>query len=133
MGKVELAFNKEFLLENEKDQNWTMWDRCRINYLTLNQYVAKYQEVILKIDGLDDLQKLRGFICGLDKEYQAKVKTQYPKTLKDTIKNALIFDDALDKRGGSKTLESSQSQTGVNPQQKRKFPIESSGSANKEK
>ena len=90
------------------------WDRCRMDNLTLNQYVAKYWEVILKLNRIDDFQNVWGFIRGLDKEYQAKVKTQYPKTLEGTKKNALIFDDALDKWGGSKTLESSRSQSGIN-------------------
>ena len=42
--------------------------------LTLNQYVSKYRKVILKLDGLDEFQKVRGFVWGLDKEYQAKLK-----------------------------------------------------------
>ena len=50
------------------------------------------------MDGLDDLEKVHGFIHGLDNEYKAKVKTQYPKTLEETIKSAQIFDDMLDKK-----------------------------------
>ena len=79
--------------------------------LTLNQYVSKYQEVILKLDGLDDFQKVRGFVRGLDKEYQAKVKTQYPKTLAAAIQSALIFDDAMDKRGLDKSTKSNNLQS----------------------
>ena len=74
--------------------------------LTLIKYVSRYYEFILKIDGLDDFQKLHAFIHGLDKEYHAWVKTQYPKTLKDAIKNALIFDDALDKKDMVKSSKS---------------------------
>ena len=50
------------------------------------------------MDGLDDFQKVRGFIRGLDNEYKAKVKTQYPKTLEEAIKSAHIFDDMSDKK-----------------------------------
>ena len=39
---------------------------------------------------------MQGFICGLDNEYKAKVKTQYPKTLEEVIQSAQIFDDTLD-------------------------------------
>ena len=48
--------------------------------LTLTQYISKYRSVILKLDGLDNFQKVRGFIRGLNKDYKAKVKSQYPKT-----------------------------------------------------
>ena len=40
--EFEAAFWKEFLPQNEKDQNWTAWDKCRMEGLTLNQYVSKY-------------------------------------------------------------------------------------------
>lgn len=59
--------------------------------LTLPQYMAKYREIILKLDGLDDFQKVRGFIRGLDNKYKAKVKTQYPETLEEAIQSAQIF------------------------------------------
>ena len=55
------------------------------------------------MEGLDDFQKVRGFVRGLDKEYQAKVKVQYPKTLDAAIQSALIFDDTMDKRGLDKS------------------------------
>ena len=67
--EFEAAFKKEFLPQNEKDQNWTAWDKCKMEGLTLTQYVSKYREVILKLEGLDDFQKVRGFVRGLDKEY----------------------------------------------------------------
>ena len=66
-------------------------------FLTLTQYISKYREIILKLEGLDDFQKVRGFLWGLNDEYKTKVKTQYPKTLEDAIKSAHIFDDSLDK------------------------------------
>ena len=91
------AFRKEFLPENEADRNWAAWDQCRMDRLTLTQYVSKYRGIILKLEGLDDFQKVRGFLRGLNDEYKAKVKTQYPKTLEDAIKSAQIFDDNFDK------------------------------------
>ena len=95
-AKFEEIFRKKFLHENETDRNWTAWDKCRMDNLTLPQYVAKYHEIILKLDGLDDFEKVRGFIRGLDNEYKAKVKTHYPKTLEEAIQSAQIFDDTLD-------------------------------------
>ena len=40
---------------------------------TLAQYISKYRELILRLDGLDNFQKVRGFIRGLDKDYQDKL------------------------------------------------------------
>ncbi|MCO5575776.1 hypothetical protein L7F22_029581 [Adiantum nelumboides] len=91
------VFRKEFLPENAPDRNWAAWDKCRMDKLTLTQYISKYREIILKLEGLDDFQKVRGFLRGLNDEYKTKVKTQYPKTLEDAIKSAQIFDDSLDK------------------------------------
>ena len=51
--EFEAVFRKEFLPENEKERNWTAWDKCKMEGLTLNQYVSKYREVILKLDGLE--------------------------------------------------------------------------------
>ena len=65
--------------------------------LTLTQYISKYREISLKLECLDDFQRVRGFIRGLNNEYKAKVKTQYPKTLEEAIKSAQIFDDTLEK------------------------------------
>ena len=75
--------------------------------LALTQYVSKYREVILNLEGLD---KVRGFVRGLDKEYQAKVKFFYPKTLDAAIQSALIFDDTMDKRGLDKSKKFNGSQ-----------------------
>ena len=38
--------------------------------LTLVQYISKYRELILKLNGLDDFQRVRGFLHGLDKDYK---------------------------------------------------------------
>ena len=65
--------------------------------LTFTHYISKYRGVILKLEGLDDFQKVRGFIRGLHRDYKAKVKTQYPKTLEDAIKDAQIYDDTNEK------------------------------------
>ena len=55
-------FHKEFLPENKKDRNWNAWDRCRMENLTLTQCIFKYREISLKLKGLDDFQRVRGFI-----------------------------------------------------------------------
>ena len=62
-------FRKEFFSENEKERNWNAWDQCRMKNLTLTQYISKYRASILKLEGLDDFQKVRGFIRGLHKDY----------------------------------------------------------------
>ena len=98
--------------------------------LTLNRYVSKYREVILKLDGLDDFQKVRGFVRGLDKEYQAKVKTQYPKILEAAIQSALIFYNAIDKHGLDKSTKSNNLQSNTS---KRKFANNSIESPKKAK
>ena len=97
-AQFEKMFRKEFLPENEKEQNWNAWDKCRMEGLTLTQCISKYCSVILKLDGLDDFQKVCSFIRGLDNEYKAKIKTQYPKTLEEAIKSAQIFDDMFAKK-----------------------------------
>ena len=68
--------------------------RCN---LTLTQYISKYHEVILKLEGLDNFQKFHGFICGLNKDYKDKVKSQYPKNLEQAIRDAQVYDDNIDK------------------------------------
>ena len=97
-ASFETMFRKEFLPENEQDRNWEAWDECRMSDLSLTQYISKYCELILKLEGLDDFQKVCGFVCGLTKEYKQKVKTQYPKTLEEAIKSAQIFDDTVEKK-----------------------------------
>lgn len=73
-------FRKEFLASKEKDRNWTARDTCKMESLSLTQYIAEDREFILKLDGLDDFQKVHGFICGPNEEYRAKGKSRYPKT-----------------------------------------------------
>ena len=119
-ARFQEIFRKEFLPENESDRNWTAWDTCVMDRLTLTQYVSKYRGIILKLDGLDEFQKIRGFIRGLKEEYQAKVKTQYPKTLDDAIKDAQIFDDI---HGKSSTKGAHKDYTSTNT--KRKFHVSS--------
>ena len=65
--------------------------------LTLTQYISKYRSVILKLEGLNNFQKVCGFICKLDKDYKAKVKLQYPKTLEQAIRDAQVYDNNIDK------------------------------------
>ncbi len=45
--------------------------------------------------------------CGLDNEYKAKVKTQYPKTLEEAIKSAQFFNDMSDKKSLSLSINKS--------------------------
>ena len=66
---------------------------------TLTQYISKYREAILKLKGLDEFHKHRGFIRGLDLEYRLHVNTQYLKTFEDAIQHAQTFDDDHGKRG----------------------------------
>ena len=63
-------FCKEFLSKNEKQKNWNTWDSCCTVGHTLTQYISKYREAILKLEGLDEFQKLRGFLQGLDADYR---------------------------------------------------------------
>ena len=79
------------------------------------------------MDGLDDFQKVHGFIRGMDKEYQDKVKTQYPKTLEEVIKSALNFDDVLDKRA-NKSSSGYKANKSSSSFGKRKFGISSTES-----
>ena len=65
--------------------------------LTLTQYISKYHSVILELDGLDNFQKVHRFIRGLNKDYKAKMKSQYPKTLEQAIKDAQAYDNNTDK------------------------------------
>ena len=65
--------------------------------LSLTQYISKYRGVILKLDGLDKFQKVRGFIWGLTKDIKKMVKSQYPKTLDKAIKDAQVYDNNIDK------------------------------------
>ena len=74
----ESAFCKEFLPSNEKQRNWKAWDYCKQKHCTLNQYVSMYRDIILKLEGLDDFQKVRGFTKGLNAEIQKHVLSKDP-------------------------------------------------------
>ena len=89
-SRYHKIYLKEFFPENEQDRNWGVWDVCQMGTLTLRQYISNYPSVILKLDGLDNFQKVHGFIRGLTKDYKAKVKSQYQKTLKQAIKDAQV-------------------------------------------
>ena len=132
-GEFEVMFRREFLPANEKDRNWNAWDQCKMENLTLIQYISKYRATILKLEGLDDFQKVRGFIRGLHKDYQAKVRTQYPKTLEEAIKSAQIFDDSMDKKGFGKTSWEDKSQNSYAKGGKRKFSQSPADSPQKHK
>ena len=64
-GEFEIMFCREFLPANDKDHNWNARDQCKMDNLTLIQYISKYRATILKLKGLDDFQKVRG----LHKDY----------------------------------------------------------------
>ena len=96
-SRYQDMFRKEFMPENEQSRNWDDWDVCQMGNLSLTQYISKYRGVILKVDGLDKFQKVRGFIRGLTKDIKKMVKSQYPKTLDKAIKDAQVYDDNIDK------------------------------------
>ena len=39
-AQFQEMFRKEFLPENEQDRNWNAWDRCKMENLTLTQYIS---------------------------------------------------------------------------------------------
>ena len=57
----------------------------------------------------------------MDNEYKTKVKTQYPKTLNDAIKCALIYDDTVDKKGITHAFASHKNKTSHFKGNKRKY------------
>ena len=61
----EQSFLKEFLLENVMERAWEAWDKCEIGKNTLVQYIAYCREVIVKLKGIGEFQKIRGFERGL--------------------------------------------------------------------
>ena len=96
-SRYQEIFWKEFLPKNDQDRNWGEWDVCQMGSLTLTKYIFKYRSVILKLDGLDNFQKVRRFFRGLNKDYKSKLKSQYPKTLEQAIKDAQVYDDNTNK------------------------------------
>ena len=67
-----------------------------------------YRDIILKLDGLDDFQQVRGFLSGLNPDIQRNVESKDPKTLEEAIKQAHIYADPSDDHDTEKTLHSSQ-------------------------
>ena len=97
LGTILRSLGERFSFgQQAHDRNWIAWNHFTMGCLSLTQYISKYREPILKLDNTDNFIKIRGFLCGLSKEYRLKVKTQYPKTPEDTIKSAYIYDDTLD-------------------------------------
>ena len=80
-----MSLGKEFLLDNKPTWNWMVWDNYRMDRMTLTKYISKYCQMILKLEGVDEFQKVHGFLPGLHNEYKIKVKTQYFKMLEDAI------------------------------------------------
>ena len=70
------AFKKEFLLVNELQRLWWEWDKCSMEGISLNQYICNYQEIVLKLKGIDEFQVLRGFIKGFHLDYKVYVKSK---------------------------------------------------------
>ena len=64
---------------------------------SLIEYISKYREIILKLNDLNEFQKKRGFVRGLQDYYRLHVKSHYLKTLDEAIKHAQTFDDDLEK------------------------------------
>ena len=91
------VFQKEFLPENEQDKNWIAWDRCQQDCLALTQYVSKYREIILKLEGLDDFRKLGVLLEVLMIIIRLRLKLNILKILEEAIKAAQIYDDLANK------------------------------------
>ena len=95
--EFEQAFLKEFLPENELERAWEAWDKCEMGRNTLNQYISNYREAVLKLKGIDEFQKIRGFVRDLKDTYKVDVKRNSPKTFEEAIKFAQIYDDTTEK------------------------------------
>jgi len=54
--------------------------------LTLTQYISKYWEIIPKLEGLDDFQKVRGFIGGCIRITKSRYKFNTQKSLRKLLK-----------------------------------------------
>ena len=48
---------------------------------------------MLKLKGIDEFQILRGFMRGLNPDYEAFVEPKQPKDLVEALKYAQIYDD----------------------------------------
>ena len=99
--------------------------------LTLTQYISKYGSVILKLDGLDNFQKVCGFIRRLNKDNKAKVKSQYAKTLEQAIKDAHVYDDNIDKPSHAHAQGKNNASTNTNKKRKPPYAQGHNGDNNK--
>ena len=115
-ASFERAFRNEFLPSDEKQRNWRAWDYCRQKYRTLNQYVSTYQDIILKLEGLDDFQKIQKHVLSKDSQ-----------TLEEAIKQAHVFndpnegDEASQRNTHPNTSNGNKNGNKNNNQKKRKF------------
>ena len=50
-----------------------------------------YRDIILKLDGLEEFQQVRGFLRGLNPDIQKNVQIKDPQTLDEAIKQAHAF------------------------------------------
>ena len=69
---IKRYFERSFFPKNKRNCSWGDWDIRQMGNLTLTHYISKYHSVILKVEGLDNFQKVCGFIRGLNKDYKAK-------------------------------------------------------------
>lgn len=130
-AQFETIFVKEFLPENEQERNWEDWDKALQRGRPLLTYIAEYREIILKLQGINDFHKVRGFVRGLDKHFKREVKRNAPKTLEDAIKFAQIYEDNTRLTAFNPTqTEPKPTDTGVSRpflKGKRKFPFNKEG------
>ena len=102
-AEFEIDFRKEFLPSNERQRNWKAWDLCKQKHRSLTQYVSLYRDIILKLDGLEEFQQVRGFLRGLNPDIQKNVQSKDPQTLDEAIKQAHVFADPSDDHEHEKT------------------------------
>ena len=61
--------------------------------ISLNQYISNYREIVLKLKGINKFQVLRGFMRGLNPNYEVYVEPKQPKDLGEALKFAQIYDN----------------------------------------
>ena len=130
-AQFESIFVKEFLPENEPARNWEDWDKAMQRGRPLLTYIAEYREIILKLQGIDDFHKTRGFVRGLDRHFKREVKRSAPKTLEEAIKFAQIYEDNTRLTAANSTqTEPKSTEAGVSRpflKGKRKLPFSKEG------
>ena len=124
-AEFEKIFRKIFLPVNELQRSWREWDKCSMEGISLNQYISNYREIVLKLKGIDEFQILRGFMRGLQPDYEVYVEPKQPKDLAEALKFAQIYDDISRRSKGAfgKAKEKDKFST------KRKFFKEKGGSS----